>query len=75
MSEYYYLVSSLPMLMFGDPCPMSVEQFMISSSDWLSEKKINLLKNLSLVPDDNSDNNNLTVNSNNVIGKWNEWET
>lgn len=70
MSAYYYLVSSLPMLMMGETAPISLENFMESCKDWLSDKELDQLTKLDLTPTETA-----PFDSDSSAGKWNQWET
>ncbi len=69
MAEYYYFVSSLPMLeKYAEPF-LSTEQFVVSCEDWLSADDLSLVQNVELVP--TQDKN---FPSGTAAAKWNEWE-
>jgi len=51
MAGYYYLISSLPMLMFDEKALLSVEEFNDTCADKISERELKLIKELSLVPE------------------------
>lgn len=65
MSEYYYLVSSLPMLRNGEAPPMSTAEYLEQCEEWVSEDEFNTLKNLALVPEENSSG---------AVKQWYDWE-
>ena len=69
MSEYYYLIASLPMLSRDAKPVVTSEQFLESIDANLPSREAAELKALSLIPslDDKSE-----INS---IDDWNEWET
>lgn len=70
MGQFYYLVSSLPMLSHGEKPLISSEEFMASCSDILSDSQIHELGLLSLVPEEEiSDSANVATTA------WNNWET
>lgn len=45
MSNYYYLVASLPSLIFDKPAPISIQKFMEYCLSWCSSAEISLLNN------------------------------
>ena len=67
--EYYYLVSSLPMLDFDAPPSISEEDFAGVCADWLSEEELERLDALSLIPSEDIRRNE------SAIDRWNVWET
>lgn len=69
MSEFYYLISSLPMLRFGEKPPVVMDEFMNSCEEWISQKQVERLRKLSITPTDDSSDTNATIND------WNTWET
>lgn len=70
MAEYYYLVSSLPMLMPDMEPLISSQEFMEQCSDWLNAGEMNTLETLRLIPEVASDDACGTVPA-----LWNDWET
>ena len=69
MADFYYLMSSLPMLRLGDTPQLSSEQLLEVCADKLSNSELTTLKQLTLLPkaDDSTDNS--------AIKAWNNWET
>jgi hypothetical protein len=66
---FYYLISSLPMLELNSPMPMSVDEFLSSCADWISEKELTALTELSLVPTEAGCNSSFEA-----IRRFNIWE-
>ncbi|WP_081941757.1 DUF2764 family protein [Spirochaeta lutea] len=50
MSQYYYLVSTLPALFLGGEPSLTPEHFLSQCSDWLSARDIAILRNTNLIP-------------------------
>jgi hypothetical protein len=71
MSEYYYLLSSLPMLREGEVPPLSSADFLIRCADWLTPEKQAALTALELVPPPVRPD----VPSDPTIAAWHDWET
>jgi hypothetical protein len=70
MSEYFYLVSSLPMLKQDEESAISSEEFLDACSQWLKPGELSLIKQLNLAPIANS-----ALSPASAAGKWNNWET
>lgn len=69
MAGYYYLISSLPMLMFDEKALLSVEEFNAACADKISESDFAILKKLSLVPQAE-----LTYPADSAAENWRQWE-
>jgi hypothetical protein len=69
MPSYYYLISSLSILVLGEKPPLSLEKFMDSCSTWLSDSKYKILQDTSLLPDFEQ------ISKNKVVNRWKNWET
>lgn len=69
MAGYYYLISSLPMLMFDEKALLSVEEFIEACADKISESDLNILNKLVLVPEAEQ-----TYPANSVAERWRQWE-
>ncbi len=69
MQEYYYLVSSLPMLQEGKKSLITVDDFMSSCETSISCVEYSFLQNLLLEP---SENKNIPYKQ---IAIWNDFET
>ncbi len=65
-NQYYYTVSSLPMLFLDSEKFMSQEEFFECCETTISEKDFNTLKSAKILPEENPDNS--------VLVKWNNWE-
>ncbi|MDD5727822.1 MAG: DUF2764 family protein [Victivallales bacterium] len=50
MSAYYYLISSLPMLFFGEKAPLTLEAFTDACTGQLRERDMQLLGRVDLLP-------------------------
>lgn len=70
MSEYFYLVSSLPMLKQDEEPVISSDEFLEACSHWLPESEMSLLTQLDLVPDAVS-----PPSPGSAARKWSDWET
>ena len=69
MAEYYYLVSSLPMLeKYAEPS-MNSEEFVETCEDWLSKQDLSLLNGITLVPSGGK-----SYEHGSAAASWNEWE-
>lgn len=66
-NQYYYTVSSLPMLFIDSEKFMTQEEFFECCETTISENDFKILKSASILPEDNSE-------SNIVLTKWNSWE-
>ncbi len=66
-NQYYYTVSSLPMLFFDSEKFMTQEEFFECCETTVSEKDFNTLKSAAVLPGENPGNNI-------VLSKWNSWE-
>jgi len=69
MAGYYYLISSLPMLMFDETAPLNVEEFNAACSDKISENDLEILNKLGLVPEDGR-----IFSENSAAERWRRWE-
>lgn len=69
MAEYYYLVSSLPMLSREVEPAMGLQQFLEQCTDWLSVPEMKVLDALSLVPREQG-----FFAAGSVAALWNDWE-
>lgn len=69
MAKFYYLLSSLPLLSYGNAPPLNCGEFIDACTDFLSANEINELQMLQLVPPDDYSGNDATV------AAWYEWET
>jgi hypothetical protein len=69
MAGYYYLISSLPMLMFDETASLSVEEFNETCADKISESDLEILNKLSLIPEAGQ---SFPVNS--AAERWRQWE-
>lgn len=69
MAGYYYLISSLPMLMFDETAILSVEEFNETCADKISKSDLKVLNKLSLVPEAEN-----TFTENSVAERWRQWE-
>ena len=63
MAQFYYLISSLPMLEPDEAPKLTPEDFSAACADCISPKQAEILKSLSLVPGAG------------VMPEWEEWET
>lgn len=68
MSEYYYLVASLPMLSLDDAPGISSDEFLAATSEHLPSFEFSELEKLSLLPSTGESR----IDS---VQAWNEWET
>lgn len=68
MSEYYYLVASLPMLTLEAVPEISSDEFLAAISEHLSSFELSALETLSLLP---------SIGESRIesVQAWNEWET
>jgi len=69
MAGYYYLISSLPMLMFDETAILSVEEFNETCADKISESDLVVLNKISLVPEAEQ-----TFSKNSAAESWRQWE-
>lgn len=69
MSEYYYIVASLPMLSISGAPPISSDEFLAAVEEHLPLLEAAELRGLSLLPATNA------ASTRDDILKWNEWET
>ena len=69
MAGYYYLISSLPMLMFDETAVLSVEEFNEACADKISESDLKILNELSLIPEAEK-----TFPPNSAAERWRQWE-
>lgn len=66
MSEYYYTIASLPMLMLNQDPPISIEYFLETCRYTINEKDLEVVENASLISDGRD--------SNKCISKWYAWD-
>jgi hypothetical protein len=71
MPQYYYLLSSLPMLREGEEPPLSSADFLYRCADWLTPEEQAELAALALVPPSNPPD----VPPDPAIAAWHDWET
>jgi len=69
MNKYYYLVATLPYLVFGEKPPISKKAFLAECEKWLSEKEIKIFSSAGADYDDISENDTPFV-----LG-WKEFNT
>jgi len=69
MGQYYYLISSLPMLRQDEGARISIEDFLGECSKWLDDNEMETIKQLSPVPDDS-----LRTSGVASLASWAEWE-
>lgn len=67
-TNYYFLISALPSLRFGDPPPMSSEELLDFCAYHLSPRQAAMLGSIGLVPGETPANNA-------VAAQWHAWET
>jgi Protein of unknown function (DUF2764) len=70
MADFYYLMSSLPMLRLGDSPQLNREELLATCEDKLSEDQFRALKQLTLLPG-KIDNSSVST----AIKNWDDWET
>lgn len=70
MADFYYLMSSLPMLKPNHPVPMSTERFMEVCGSHLTDKQTTELEAVSSVPSDA-----YAFDQDSAPGAWNIFET
>jgi len=68
-SKYYYLLSSLPYLIFEIKKQISSENFLSESEKWLSKKDMNTLKNVYL------NNTTLKPEDPDILKEWKKFNT
>ena len=68
MAQFYYLISSLPMLKWDDELPISSEDFLAACETWVSENEYSRLEALGLVPGEE-------MVGSGVETAWYDWET
>ena len=61
MSEYYYLVASLPLLEFGMKMPILYEDFLSRCKDELSPKDLDIIKRAKIRPAEDIEDASLTL--------------
>ena len=71
MGNYYYLISTLPLLRLGEPPPLSLEKFHETCGSWLPARDLTRIKALRLEPPAKGQ----TVPSAKVQTRWLEWES
>ena len=69
MAGYYYLISSLPMLMFDEKAPLSIEYFNDACVGKVSENDLEILNKLILVPEAEQ-----AYPANSAAERWRQWE-
>jgi len=69
MAGYYYLISSLPMLMFDEKALLSIEEFNEACANKVSEGDLKILSKLSLVPETEQ-----TYPAGSAAELWRQWE-
>jgi hypothetical protein len=69
MSTFYYLISSLPSISLWEKPEIDSETFLSSCKEWLNDKEIELLKDVNLLPAEESTHKIATVT------RWYNWET
>ena len=67
MGQYYYLISSLPMIRQDEAPGISVESFLEECGKWLDENEMNIINPLAVVP--GTDDIDVAVPK-----SWTEWE-
>lgn len=70
MAAFYYLISSLPMLTFGETPRVSSEEFLSACTDFVSAIELKELKELSLIPPED-----YSWSANQTAIFWYQWET
>jgi len=71
--QYYYLVASLPYLQLEQPMPLSGEKFLELCADWVTEEKIEYMRELSLVPPLNDEPKKPQMSDS--VSLWHRWES
>jgi len=71
MSEFIYLISSLPLLREGEPPPFSADDFVRRCADWLSPAELDALTDLQLLPPDLPPD----LPPHPAVAAWHAWET
>ena len=66
-NQYYYAVSSLPMLFYDTEKPMTAGEFIECCETTVTEKDLQILKSAKIIPDNE-------IPGNTVLEKWNNWE-
>lgn len=69
MAAFYYLISTLPMLSCGEVPMLTCDEFLAACTEFVSNKEMQDLQELTLVPPEEYDGNNPTAYA------WYEWET
>ncbi|OGV32056.1 MAG: hypothetical protein A2020_14120 [Lentisphaerae bacterium GWF2_45_14] len=69
MGQYYYLISSLPMIRQDEVPGISIESFLEECAKWLDENEMGIINGLSLVPGVTEEA--FKVES---LESWTEWE-
>jgi len=67
MGQYYYLISSLPMIRQDEAPGISVESFLEECAKWLDGNEINIINSLTLVP--GTEDTDVAV-----LRSWADWE-
>jgi hypothetical protein len=70
MTQYYYLISSLPMLRQGEEPLFDHYQFLEDCRNWLGKTEFSILEKLSLLPTESS-----AASGNSLAAAWYRWET
>ncbi|MDD5699087.1 MAG: DUF2764 family protein [Victivallaceae bacterium] len=69
MAGYYYLISSLPLLMFDERLPLTVADFTAACAGQLTESDQRILNRLTLIPEPG-----LTYPAGSAAERWRQWE-
>ena len=69
MAEYYFLVSSLPLLTPWETAPITTESFLAACAGWVTEAELGILRRLGLDPDPS------LAGVSPVVRSWVAWET
>jgi hypothetical protein len=69
MAEYYYLISSLPMLSFDEKSLLSIEKFNAACAEQIGVNELGILKKLSLIPTAEE-----VFPANTAAERWRQWE-
>ncbi len=69
MAGYYYLISSLPMLMFDEKAQLSVEEFDAACLGKVTENDLEILNKLSLIPEAEQ-----IYPADSAAEHWRQWE-
>ncbi len=72
MSLYYFILSSLPTLKYGEPPPIKSDDFLSVCATWLDAKKYEVIKNIELVPKQEL---STKIKPYSALDQWHKWET